>query len=188
MSWMQTHTGVAFTLDVVKPENVRLDDIVFALSHNNRYTGHAGRYSVAEHCCHVSDHLLNRTGNCASAMAGLLHDAHEAYTGDLNYPMQLALGKEFCERWKAKSREIDIAILQALNLHGLVPIYDSDVKRTDVRILLDERNALMSAPPQDWDCEFEDPLDIIIYRWRPEQAGVEWRTRFHSLDARIQRP
>lgn len=82
MTWIQTYTGVAFDLLNPRPEMVRLEDIAHALSMQCRYNGHAREfYSVAEHSIHVSSALVLEGSEVMAQ--GLLHDACEAYIGDL---------------------------------------------------------------------------------------------------------
>jgi len=85
MSWMRTRSGRRVDLFDPDPATIDLGDIAFALSHQNRFNGHAGCYSVAEHSVRVSK-------VCASdPLAGLLHDAAEAYVGDLIRPLKAHL-------------------------------------------------------------------------------------------------
>lgn len=180
MAWMQTYHGKAFELNPASAENVDFDDIIHSLSHINRYTGHAGQYSVAEHCCHVSDYLFATYGDRRLALAGLLHDAHECYVGDISLPVQVALGHAFRDRLKSLAHGVDAAILEGLGLSGL-DLYDARVKDADTRILLDERNALMGPPPMPWHMEDEPPLGIEVCRWDPIGAELEFEDRFNSL-------
>ena len=68
-------------------EQIKFEDIAHALSMQCRYNGHIPVfYSVAEHSCRVSDALPNNL-----KAAGLLHDAEEAYLGDVITPIKGAL-------------------------------------------------------------------------------------------------
>lgn len=91
--WIQTHTGVAFDLLAPTAGMVVLEDIAYALSRLCRFTGHCSRhYSVAEHSVNVAKQCQLEHGFSDSwAMAALLHDAAEAYIGDLSSPLKSLL-------------------------------------------------------------------------------------------------
>lgn len=84
---MQTWSGRAFYPLDPRADDIHIEDIAAHLSKLCRYVG-ATRffYSVAKHCVLVS-HLVPRE----MALWGLMHDAAEAYTGDLSRPMKLCL-------------------------------------------------------------------------------------------------
>jgi len=69
-----------------EPFTPDIDAIAFALSHINRYTGHVGPYSVAQHCVLVAMQLPPEL-----QLSGLLHDAPEAYIGDISAPLKSLL-------------------------------------------------------------------------------------------------
>lgn len=78
-------------VNLIDPEASSLDmyDIAHALSLVNRFGGHtAVPYSVAEHSLGVSNMLLRATGDHRLARMGLLHDAAEAYLGDVVRPLK----------------------------------------------------------------------------------------------------
>lgn len=88
--WIQTVSGKRFYLLDPRPEMICLEDIAHALGQLCRFTGHTRSFlSVAEHSVTVS-HLLKPFGPAAE-LAGLLHDAAEAYIGDVNNPLKVAL-------------------------------------------------------------------------------------------------
>jgi len=98
--WIQTYTGVRFDLLVPETEMVDINDIAHAESMQCRFTGHPKFfYSVAEHSFNVStlvENYCRRVGMGAAdgAHAGLealLHDAAEAYVGDMSRPMKMLL-------------------------------------------------------------------------------------------------
>ncbi len=82
--WIQTATGrQAWPLDP-RPEDVDIADIAHALSQICRFTGHCHEfYSVAQHAVLVS---LNVPPEHAAW--ALLHDAAEAYIGDISRPLK----------------------------------------------------------------------------------------------------
>jgi len=89
-STMLTTGGRTVDLLNITPEDIDLADISWALAHICRFSGHVRRhYSVAEHSINVARLLPEPI-----KIYGLLHDAHEAYIGDISTPMKLALKAE----------------------------------------------------------------------------------------------
>lgn len=172
-SWLQTFTGRQFWPLDPQPGDVDIADIAHALSLICRYGGHTQRfYSVAEHAVHVS-----RAVPPEDALRGLLHDAAEAYVGDMVRPLKHHMPEYRQVEW----RIIDV-IYESLALTG--PHYPDSVREADNRILLDERNALLTRPPVAWEQDGLEPLGIEIKSWRPELAEAYFLTRFHELTYR----
>ena len=70
--------------------DVLIEDIAHSLSQLCRFTGHTRRfYSVGEHCLLVAGLLKEYTPRII--LAGLVHDAGEAYFGDMAGPMKRRL-------------------------------------------------------------------------------------------------
>jgi len=85
--WMHTHSGLLVNIRNPKIEDILIDDIAWSLSMQCRYAGHVkAYYSVAEHCIIVSRRLPEKL-----KLAGLLHDAAEAYVTDLPSPIKVLL-------------------------------------------------------------------------------------------------
>lgn len=81
-----THTGRQIFFDHVYPEDICIEDIAHALSHLCRYTGHTTMfYSVAQHSLLVTEKI---PGNAETKLVALLHDAAEAYVGDVSSPLK----------------------------------------------------------------------------------------------------
>jgi 5'-nucleotidase len=93
--WMQTYSKGAFHYRDQKnrKSSINIEDIAVSLARQPRFLGHSQRFiSIAEHSIAVG-HMTKLLGG--DPLDGLLHDAHEAYTGDIIRPFALYL-----DRWK----------------------------------------------------------------------------------------
>ena len=109
--WMQTYTGRQFWPLDPRPEEVVIEDIARALSMQCRFAGHCAKfYSVADHSVRVS---MLADENSTLALAGLLHDAAEAYVVDVPRPL-----KRFLPGYKEIEREVARAIEKRFGLPG----------------------------------------------------------------------
>lgn len=99
------------TLDLASPraEDVDVWDVAHALSLLCRYGGHAPHfYSVAEHSLLVEE-LAGDLGvwSAAERLSFLMHDAQEAYLGDVVAPLKALLPdyRQLEEQWASAVRE-----------------------------------------------------------------------------------
>lgn len=84
---IRTYTGKYVDIFNITPDDIDIEDIAHALSHQCRFGGHIKRfYSVAEHSIKVAEMLSPE-----HKLAGLLHDASEAYFIDMPTPIKNAL-------------------------------------------------------------------------------------------------
>jgi hypothetical protein len=89
---MRTMSGREFDPFDLQPDDVDLHDIAHALARTCRYGGHVpGYYSVAQHSCYVAKQIAEYGCNGQVQMMGLLHDASEAYLGDVIRPLKVHL-------------------------------------------------------------------------------------------------
>lgn len=170
--WMQTYTGRAFYPLEPNVNDIDPVDIAHALSLLCRYGGHVSRFmSVAEHCI-----LMSHAVAAENALWALLHDATEAYMGDLIRPLKLAM-PAYCE---AEDRLMAVIC----DRFGLDPVCPAEVKAADNRILRDERAALMAEPPLPW-ASIEDvpALGVHIQGWDPATAERIYLARLAELTA-----
>lgn len=87
MTWILTQS--ATQVDILKPQakQIRIDDICHGLAHVCRFNGQTRHhYSVAQHCLIVADIVPQE-----HKLAGLLHDATEAYLADVARPIKLLM-------------------------------------------------------------------------------------------------
>jgi 5'-deoxynucleotidase YfbR-like HD superfamily hydrolase len=87
-SSIKTYSGRIDPLNPVADE-VNIEDIAHALARQCRYNGHCvGFLSVARHSIWVAERLAAQGHNKTMQLTGLLHDAAEAYLGDLVRPLK----------------------------------------------------------------------------------------------------
>lgn len=108
----------------MRPEDVNVRHIAHALARQCRYNGHVGHFlSVARHSIWVSQRC--KPHGPQMQMWGLLHDAGEAYIGDmvkpLKYDPSFAVFREVEER-------LDAVIAEAFDLPFPMP---AEVKEAD---------------------------------------------------------
>ena len=149
-----------------------IEDIAHALSLLCRFNGHCQQfYSVAEHSVHVS-----REVSADFALSGLLHDAAEAYLGDVPSPL-----KDYLNDFKQFEQNMEIAVGKrfGVNWRGFG---GDEVKRADVQLLVDERTELMCTEPEPWPANAPSPKDVgRIECWAPELAKANFLARFKEL-------
>jgi hypothetical protein len=169
-SWMQTFTGRQFYPLAPRPEDIEPADIGHALAMICRYGGHTTRfYSVAEHCV-----LMSHRVPTEDALWALLHDAAEAYVGDMVRPL-----KHHMPAYRAVEERVLDAIAERFGYvyNGL----SANVKEADNRILLDERAALLAPAPAPWGVEDMKPLGVAIEGWSPAHAEARYLARLEEL-------
>lgn len=154
--WIQTHSGRAFDYDHPDPLSVRIQDIAHALANLNRFSGHAlAPYSVAQHSVLVSRHLPP-----SLALAGLLHDCHEAFVIDLPKPL-----KAMVPDYVAIEDRIQSFVLTTLGMDPSV-VRSAPIKEVDLRMLSTEARDLMTKSARMWSDPLEPyPCKIIPWTW-----------------------
>lgn len=146
-----------------------IDDIAHALSHLCRFTGHTREfYSVAQHSYHVSQIVPTQ-----HALAGLLHDATEAYLGDVSSPL-----KKLLPAYQAIERIFEAQILESF---GLAPTLPPEVKQADAVMLATERRDLMPAGAMVFTPHAEPDRRMVIRAWQPGVAKAMFLRRFKEL-------
>jgi hypothetical protein len=173
--WMQTFTGKAFY--PMEPRSVDVDpvDIAHALSLICRFGGHSKHfYSVAEHCVLISQ-WVEREAGPEEALWGLLHDATEAYVGDMVRPLKNSM---------PDYRLAEAKVMTAICAHFWIPRTQPQiVHEADSRILLNEKNAVMGRAPASWAVDDLEPLPgIYPVGWDPKPAEFAYLERFHTLE------
>jgi uncharacterized protein len=178
--WMQTFTGKAFVPLDPDPELVVREDIAHALSLLCRYGGHASRfYSVGEHSLLIS-RALERDGAPLDVVRwGLMHDAAEAYLGDVIRPVKRSMPEYRAA--EARLLEVIAGVFGLPYAGGGREGYGQVVIDADNRILLDERAELLAPPPQPWQQEGLEPLDVRVMGLLPHHVEELFLERMGEL-------
>ena len=161
------------------PEQLDPGDIARALANQCRFGGHSRAfYSVAQHSVIVSRLVEERGGDAEDVFAALMHDASEAYLGDMPHPLKhrSPLGAAF----KEAERHLEAAIRARFGIRADVP----EIKRADRALLATERRAFSA---ESWHCpelEGVEPLDLELEAWSPDRAAEVFAARFAELAAR----
>jgi len=177
MTKIVTHYGNIVDLVNPDPSTITLKDIAHNLSRIVRFNG-AGkyRYSVAQHSIYVSNLVAPQ-----HALPALMHDATEAYLGDVVSPL-----KQLLPEYIRIERRMWEAICLAFELN---PALSHAVHRADRQAYLKERTTLIGTPiVNDPDIEhFEGEIitEVPIYPEQdPKEVAQDFETRFYVLQGR----
>lgn len=152
---MITHSGVWVDADTGVPTP---EDIAIQLGRTTRWAGTTSRYySVLHHsmvCLRIAATL---SSDATTLLACLLHDAHEAMTGDIPSPIKP-------EAIKAIQAKIDARIGLSLNLPALLSgeaEHRGLVDAVDERALLAEASLLLAGPAWKY-FDTPYPTDLLV--------------------------
>lgn len=169
-NWIQTHSGIAFDLDYPTPDMVNVEDIAWALSNLCRFTGHVNEfYSVAQHSLLVSSKVPKRW-----RLAALLHDAPEAYIGDISAPLKWALTGGV-PGMVSPLAAIESNIWRVITTKFLLPLCLPEcVWVADTRMLMTEATQLLGKPPKKWQVPARPYKGMEIRPQVPTEAFEEF--------------
>lgn len=187
--WIQTATGRRFWPLDPRPEDVSIRDIAHALSLICRFVGHALEfYSVAQHSVLVSRLAMTRE----EALWFLLHDAAEAYIGDISRPLKRSLWADLGPEQMTSIRNVELKLLrcvgEALDLPTLPKKDTTEADDMTVRLheadcvlLATECRDLMVRGPSWRSLEGIEPLPDKIEPLPPKEAKSLFLARYEEL-------
>jgi hypothetical protein len=157
-----TATGRNVNPLALRPEDIDIRDIAHSLSLTCRFNGHCRVfYSVAEHSV-----LVSRLCPPEFAFEALMHDAAEAYLGDVPTPLK--------RQWPEYRGAEDRAHAVIAQLFGLPAEISQEVHVADDEAFRIEEVRLLVPPDQ--------PSDITPLRGlSPEEARQAFVDRFYEL-------
>ncbi len=165
-------TGKYHFLDP-SPDEIDIDTIATGLSNVCRYGGKVKVgffYSVAEHSVVLAKKVLEETGCTEKALSALLHDASEAYLGDVARPL-----KQFLPEYIAIEEKAEKVIQEKFNIKPMCEYG----KYLDYNVVRDEADILFDELPE-WASLYEE-IGVVICCWEPKKARTEFLKMFTQL-------
>ena len=165
---IRTYTGLLVDVRALRRQDVKTDDIAHALANTCRWGGHSSQFfSVAQHSCNCADSVYRKTADAEATLYTLLHDAGEAYIGDIPTPIKCL----FPGLLEIEERILE-TVYEALIPHSLSPaarpLINGVVKNADRVALNHEWCALMQG-------------DIEMELWLPLRAAAEFKKRYTAM-------
>ncbi|MDP2127214.1 MAG: HD family hydrolase [Pseudohongiella sp.] len=171
-TWIETSSGSSIDLITPKTYQIKIWDIAHALSHICRFGGHClWHYSVAQHSVLVS-YLVP----VELALEALLHDAAEAYLGDVVRPLKV---NGDMQGYRDAEKLMEAAIIETF---GLGDISHPLIKLADMQMLAAEKSVLLTDKHSLWQClEGVSPAPLKIEKLTPEQAREMFMERLYEI-------
>lgn len=168
--WFLTHSGRQFWPLDPHIDDICIEDIAHALSLICRFGGHTREfYSVAQHSVIVCDALPREF-----KLTGLLHDATEAYVGDMIRPLKIMMPEYRTTEqflWQHIATKFDLPIKMPLT-----------IKEADNRALMTERRDLLITTDHVWSGQTKfPPFSKRIEPMPPQIAEHLFLNRFQEL-------
>lgn len=172
-TWMWTYSGKHLHPLAPVADEIELIDIAHGLSLQNRYGGHTTKpYSVAEHSVIVSFYVDPRF-----AREALLHDAAEAYIGDLIRPIKY---QPCMQAFRDAEVRLEAAIFERFDIVSTEESRAA-VKTIDDRILLDEVSQIIRGGDIGPVQHLGPPLGVRIECLNGRKAEHVFLRRFREL-------
>lgn len=170
--YIRTFTGKKLYWSRIAEHDYDIRDIAHALSMKCRWSGHTKKFfSVAQHSVMVS-----RIGPVEHRMAGLLHDASEAYMPDFPSPLKWWLIEQGFETLQTLEDMMDSIIAEKF---GFEYPRDPAVKLADLVMLATEHRDLM--PPSPERAHMAEPLPLVLQSWTPARAEDIFLREYNAI-------
>jgi hypothetical protein len=187
MTWLITSIGREHHLQGTAQQfnQPSIEEIAHSLAQVNRFIGHCNRpYSVAEHSLLVADLARRADATPVVQLAALMHDAHEAFTGDAASPVKWAVGNS----WRVFEHGQATAVHHAFGLQTVMQSQRANIRRWDLVALATERRDLTAYEPsahQPWPV-LDNPTQPVLpstdHQLDTEECELmtwtDWRSEF----------
>lgn len=139
MDWVETYTGKKINLLSPDPYSIDIQDIAHGLSQICRFSGQCSHfYSVAQHSINMTIELHKRGCGPRLMLLGMLHDAAEAYIGDITSPL-----KRLIPTYRKIEKTLQDVVWIGLQITPPAQWEKEIIKRTDELLLGYEAQNLM---------------------------------------------
>jgi 5'-deoxynucleotidase YfbR-like HD superfamily hydrolase len=176
MSYYITHSGVRINIAEITEADINLKDIAHHLTKICRYGGCldlSQHYSVAQHSIVLSNYARDNGYDLCVQRALLMHDATEAYLGDIVSGL-----KELLPDYRKIERQVQELIFGKYQIETSFKI-DRIVKEFDTCMVLDEARTFMPHRYTHFKEQLGDsePLGVALFNER----GYEVNTYYEFL-------
>jgi len=170
MSYIQTASGLKFDAFAIDTQTIKIEDIAHGLSQICRFAGACPEfYSVAQHSV-----IMSRIIDQPHKLAALLHDASEAYLGDIPKHVKIYLGDRYTAMEDAVMKRVAAKFRFRWPLAGPVKILDGDMLETEFRDVWKGRS--FDGRPTYGEC-----LSTTIEPWSHHFAKRAFLDRYYEL-------
>lgn len=170
-----TCTGRTIDLKDPDPASIHIEDIARALSRICRFGGHSSAfYSVAQHSVLVAYFLPHNV-----RAQGLLHDASEAYLGDVIKPLKVLLEPNY----RLIEEKFEQVIYKRFGIYNAVQSKKDFIKAVDISMLQMEHEALILKQPGKLIATMNEMglRTDTAWAWSPREAETVFLEAFTSL-------
>ena len=183
--WFTTYTGIKYYLTDPHWDDVNIIDIAHALSNVARFGGHTKvHYSVGQHSdlCRQMAHQM-QPENYMLQMHMLLHDASEAYIGDVVRPLKVSQP----DYLKLEDNTMQV-IYYALGFPYPTEDELPTIKHIDNAVLLAEARDLICGGGKDWDMVKGEAWGERVYPWAPMVTESNFLNSYYLLKEKLVSP
>ena len=182
---IETRSGIFFCLTDPNPSHIKIEDIAHSLSMQCRFNGHCNKfYSVAEHCVQCvmyAQKLHLKFGHSARMLLFiLLHDAAEAYTGDIITPVKTLF--DSTSVFLRVEADLESCIYEVLVGGQPAPDVCEKIHQVDKMMLVTEFSLLKLHPEYCLEAVSCEPSPVVeLFCWAPEQAKEKFLRYFRRF-------
>jgi 5'-deoxynucleotidase YfbR-like HD superfamily hydrolase len=177
---IETVTGNLFDPLAPDVKDISIDDIAWSLSRISRFAGHTITeipYTVGQHCIFVADEIFRETGRNDWALYGMLHDAGEAYLGDIPSPIKRL--PQIHQQIEQIESNILLTIYKKFELQEPLKSDWDIVKHYDKRAQFIEAFNFMCSRGLDWVGRENYDINLIdIQRFPQPKPAIEVYTEY----------
>jgi uncharacterized protein len=171
---IKVHAGHYVDLVSPAPETIEIYSISAALSKICRFGGHCPQfYTVAEHCVHATRLAETQGVKGKALLAILLHDAAEAYIGDMVKPLKMTI-PQYAYAEQRMERAIEKAFdIQFDHFSEIIKLYDRAMLKV-------EKTTMWPEDKEEWAGFSQIPTaDVDLQYWDPETARQMYLYMFY---------
>ena len=176
-STIKVSSGHYVDIQSPEPDMIDIQSIASALSKICRFGGHCPLfYSVAEHCIHAAGFAYTDGHPLEVVAAVLLHDATEAYLGDMVKPL-----KQLLPEYSKLEGKMELAVSDHFRIDFRK--HRDVIKHYDRLMLKAEKIAQWPEDNSQWEGWLEIEARPVQFKYyMPEQARIAFLEIARSLD------